>query len=234
MTRIAPASVKRSPFGELLRSVQRERALIALFDLDRRKTFGLRAARWYAFGVFGCYAMAIALAQGKDQRAVSHGFVHAALSALSWGVGAPAALGAARVLAQDAERDSLTTLAMQRGFSKPSLLGARTLAIAVRIARLVALPALLLIALSLVRGSSVAWALAVAPAAVVYASALGLSLALLAQFSAELAPTRPRAFVLALALGPLLISQAYPAVPSLPRLCSVLLARLLDAGASLS
>ncbi|MEO7033036.1 MAG: hypothetical protein ABI548_04285 [Polyangiaceae bacterium] len=234
MTPSARLGVKRTPLSEWRRSVQRERALIALFDLGRQKTYGLRAARLYAFGVFLTYAIAIALAKGAGQAAVIHRFVRAALVALSWVVGALATLGATQALAQQTERDSLAALAVQRGHSGAALLRARTLAAAQRIARLLAVPALLLVVVGLMRGAALPWAYAVAPAVLVYASALGLTLAVLAQFAAELAPTHPRALLLALVLGPLLISQVFPSVPSFPQLFSWLLTRLLNAGAALT
>ena len=234
MTPSARLGAKRTLLSPVWRSVQRERALIALFDLGRKKTYGLRAARLYAFGVFMSYAIAIALAKGGEQARVMHGFVRAALIALSWVVGALATLGATQALAQQAERDSLAALAMQRGYSDSALLRARTLAAAQRIARLVGVPALLLVVVALLRGATLPWACAVAPAVLVYACALGLTLAVLAQFTAELAPTHPRALLLALVLGPLLFAQVFPAVPSLPQLCSWLLVRLLAAGASLT
>jgi hypothetical protein len=71
-----------------------------------------------------------------------------------------------------------------------------------------------------------------APAVLVYACALGLTLSVLAVLSAELAPRHPRALLLGLVLCPLLFSQAYSAIPSLPGLFSVLLSRLLEAGAA--
>ena len=234
MTPSARSGGKHALLSEWRRSLQRERALIALFDLGRQKTYGLRAARWYAFGVFVTYAIAIAMAKGAEQARVIHGFVRAALVALSWVVGALATLGAAQALAQQAERDSLAALAVQRGHSPGALLRARTLAAAQRIARLVGLPALLLVVVGLVRGAALPWACAVAPGVLVYAGVLGLTLAVLAQFAAELAPTHPRALLLALVLGPLLMSQVFPGIPSFPQLFSWLLARLLDAGACLT
>lgn len=227
----APRSASSSEFW--LR-VQRERALVALFDLGRQKSYGLRAAKLYAFGVFAGYAIAISLTRGGDRSATIHGFVHAALVSLSWVVGALSALGSAQALAQQPERDALSALALQRGFKPAALLRARTWAATVRVARLVGVPALLLVAVGVARGNSLPWALAVAPAVVVYAGALGLSLALLAHFSAELSPAHPRALLTLLVLGPLLISLAYPAVPSVPALFSGLLSRLLAAGAALS
>jgi hypothetical protein len=214
--------------------LQRERALVALFDLDRQKSFGLRAAKLYAFGVFASYAVAISLTRGSGRSLEIHGFVRAALVSLSWVVGALAALGSAQALAGQSERDALSALALQRGFAATALLRARTGAATVRVARLVGVPALLLVAVGVARGGTLPWALSVAPAVVVYAAALGLALALLAHFSAELSPHHPRALLALLVLGPLLLSLAYPAVPSLPRLFSDLLSRLLTAGAALS
>ncbi len=234
MTPSARFGAKRTPLAEWRRAVQRERALIALFDLGRQKTYGLRAARLYAFGVFVTYAIAIALATGADRGRVIHGFVAAALVALSWVVGALATLGSTQALAQQAEQGSLSALAVQRGYAGAALLRARTLAAAQRIARLVGLPALLLVLVGVLRGATLSWASAVAPAVVVYACALGLSLAAVAQFAAELAPAHPRALLLALLLGPLLISQVFPGIPSFPQLFSWLMARLLATGAALA
>ena len=233
MTAAAP-DAKPSPLAGLWLGVQRERALIALFELGRQHSFALRAARLYAFGVGFGYAVAIASVRSGDRHTLVQGFVHAALIALSWVVGALAALGTAQVLAKHADRDALVALALQRGVSRASLTRARLLAGAVRIARLIGMPALCLVAVGVARGCSVGWALAVAPALVVYASALGLSLACLAHFSAELAPRHPRAMLAALVLAPVLISAAYPGLPSLPGLFSGLLERLLDTGAQFS
>ena len=214
--------------------LQRERALIALFDLGRQKSYGLRAAKLYAFGVFASYAVAISLTRGPARPAEIHGFVHAALVSLSWVVGALAALGSARALAEQPERDALSALSLQRGFPKSALLRARTGAATGQVARLVGVPALLLVLVGVARGSTLPWAVSVTPAVLVYAGALGLALALLAQFSAQLSPRHPRALLCLLVLGPLLVSLAYPAVPSLPGLFSGLLSRLLVAGAQLS
>jgi hypothetical protein len=226
-------AAQRSPLSELWRSVRRERALITLFDLSRQKSRDLRAARWYAFGVFVTYALAIGFTGAADRQQRVQADVRAALVTLSWVVGALASLGAARLLSEHAERDALRGLALQRGFSEGALLRASTLATAERIARLVGLPTLLLIALGVARGGTLPWALMLVPAVLVYVGALSLSLGLLAQLSAELAPRHPRALLAALVLCPLLISQAFSAVPSLPGLLSALLSRLLHgAGAA--
>ncbi len=211
----------------------RQRALIALFVLDRKKRFGLRAARWYAFGVFAWYAVAISLVH-REQRALIQGLVHAALVSLSWVVGALAALGTAQNSANQTERAGLESLAQQRGFSERELFSARTWANTERVATLIGGPALLLVGVAAARGLSPSWALVTAAASALYAALLGLGLALLAQFSAELAPRHPRALLAALVLGPLLLSQAYPAIPSLPGALSTLLDRLLQAGATLA
>jgi len=214
--------------------LQRERALIALFDLARQKSVGLRIAKLYAFGVFVSYAIAISLTRGTGRSTAIHGIIYAALVSLSWVVGALAAFGSAQVLARHSERDALGALALQRGFTASSLLRARTAAATVRVARLVGIPGLLLVVVGVARGGTLSWAVAVAPAVVVYACALGFVLALLAHFAAELSPHHPRALLAVLVLGPILMSLAYPAVPSLPKLFSGLLSRLLAAGAALS
>ena len=214
--------------------VQRERALVALFDDGQKKRFAWRAARLYGFGIFVSYALLICLASGAERGAVIQGLIHAALVALSLGVGAPAALGAARDLAEQTDRDALGALAAQRGFSERSWPRARLLAAAARITRLVALPALLLVLVAVLRGATPLWALATLPALLLYALALGLGLALLALFSAEISAHHARAVLLALVLVPRLLSELYPSLPNLFGLYSGLLARLLGAGARLT
>ncbi|HWZ91313.1 MAG TPA: hypothetical protein VNW92_20770 [Polyangiaceae bacterium] len=212
--------------------LRRERALIAWFELGQKKSFGLRAAKLYAFGVFIAYAIAISVATDSARGQAIQGFLQAALGALSWVVGALAALGTARGLAQQTERDAERALAVQRGFDRRAVWRARTLAGALRIARLIGVPALLLVGVALARGQSLAWALVLVPALAVYAAAFGLCVAILAQFSADLSARHPRALLAALVLGPLLVAQVYPSVPSLPGVFSALLDRLLAAGAA--
>ena len=233
MSLAAPA-VKRSPWAEFRRGLARERALIALFDVGHKKGFTLRAARLYAIGVFLGYALAILLARGSDRRALIQGFVHAALVWLSWAVGALAALGATQALAVPSANDPLTALAIGRGYSARSLLRARTLSTAVRVARWVGIPGVLLVLVGVGRGATLLWALAVTPAVIVYASLLGLSVALLALFCAEFSPRRPRLMLIALVLVPQLIAQAFPGFPSPIALLSSLLDQLLDSGARLT
>lgn len=230
----APLAESRSARSGFWLGLQRERALIALFDLGRQKSAALRLAKLYAFGVFAGYAVAIALTRGESRGAAIHGLVKAALVSLSWVVGALSALGSAQTLAQQAERDALAALAIQRGFQPRALLRARTWAATVRVTRLVGAPALLLVLVGIMRGATLRWALWVAPAVTVYAGALGLALALLAHFSAELSPRHPRALLALLVLGPLSLSLAYPSMPSLPRLFSALLGRLLAPGGAVS
>ena len=229
-----PIAAQPSQLSEFWLRLQRERALVALFDLGRQKSYGLRAAKLYAFGVFASYAVAISLVHESPRGRAIHGFIQAALVSLSWVVGALAALGSAQALAEQPERDALSALARQRGFEPSALLRARTWAATVRVTRLVGVPALLLVVVAVARGSTLRWALAVAPAVLIYASALGLTLALLAHFSAELSPRHPRALLAMLVLGPLLLALAFPSVPSIPGLLSGLLSRLLAAGARLS
>ena len=229
MNSFATSSSARTLFAELWRRLQRERALIALFALGRQKNRGLRAARLYAFSVFVGYGLAVGLTHGSDQSVIIQGLIASALVPSSWVVGSLAALGATQALAQQADGDALAALAVQRGFSLASLRRARALSAARRIAQLVGLPALLLVLVGLVRGCSFAWALGVAPAVIVYALVLSSVLALLAVFSAEVAPHHPRALLTLLVLAPLLLSLAFPAIPSIPSGFSRLLSGLLGA-----
>src|SRR4051794_20381060 len=89
---------KRAPSTGPWQRLQRERALLAWFDAGQRKHLALRSARFYAFGVFVFYALAITITGGREHRDAIHGQVQAALTALSWVVASLAALGAARAL----------------------------------------------------------------------------------------------------------------------------------------
>ena len=234
MSSSVQAETGSAPGAGLRVGLQRERALIAFVARAQRKGLGLLGAALYAFGVFVTYAIGIALARGSDRRAVIQGLMHAALGSLSWVVGALAAFGTAGILAQQAEGDGLRALASQRGFDARAVWRARTLASALRIARLLGIPALLLVGVAVARGQSLAWAIVTAPAAIVYAAALGLCLAILAHVSAALSPRHPRVLLAALLLMPLLISQAYPAVPSLQQVFAALLDGLFGIGAALT
>jgi hypothetical protein len=149
-------------------------------------------------------------------------------------VGAPAALATARSLAQASDRDGLRALALSRGFSDRDLLRARALAAALRVAGLIGVPALLLLVVALLRGQGLGWALVTAGGVAAYALLLGTCLALLAQISAELSPRHPRALLCLLVLGPMLLSQAYAELPSLPQAFASLLERVLTVGNALS
>ena len=231
MTQSQEPAAPRSAIGALGLRLGRERALVAWFELGQKQRFGLRVAKLYAFGVLIGYALAISVTHGSSRSALIQGYLHSALSALSWVVGALAALGTAHALAGAADADPFRALAQQRGFGARAVWRARTLAGALRVARLIGLPALLLVAVAVARGQSLAWALVTAPAVVVYAALLGLCLAALSHFSAELSPRHPGALLGALVLVPLLISQLDARVPSIPGLFSALLGRLLGAGA---
>ena len=232
MTLGAPPVAQASAIGALRLRLARERALVACFELGQQKSFGLRAAKVYAFGVVVSYAIAISITRGSGRSAAIQSLLHSALIALSWVVGALAALGTAQGLANQPERDALRALAVQRGFDTPAILRARTLAGALRVARLIAVPALLLVAVAVARGQALVWALATAPAVIAYAAALGLCLAGLAHLSSQLSPRHPRALLAALILAPVLISQVYFTIPSVPGLFATWLDQLLSAGAT--
>ena len=214
----------------------RERALIALFDLGRRKGFALRAAQLYAFGVFVTYAIAVWLARGERPRTVPASLLYAALVSLSWVVGALGAFGTARNLARSADGAGLVALARARGFSQREVIGARVIAAGTRVARLIAIPALLLLALTFAfaGGQAAGFVLSRAVGIVVYAELLGLSLVILAEISREIAPHHTRALLAVLVLGPLLFAQTYTWVPSLPGAFASLLDRLFDGAGGLS
>lgn len=223
-----------TPLARFRFGLQRERALIALFDLGRQKSWGMRAARLYAYSVGISYAVLLLLVGGGHRTAAMHELVRAALVSLSWAVGALGALGAARTLAEQPSRAALEALALQRGIAPSAFPRAQVLAAALRIARLVAVPALVLVAVAAARGANLRWAASMAAALALYATVLGACLGLLAAFAAELSPRRPRALLAALVLVPLFAAQAYPAIPSLPGFFGRLLSLLLSQAEALS
>jgi len=218
------------PWRAFALRLARERALVALFDLGRRKGFALRAAQLYAFGVFICYAILIWLADGEHQRSELSSLMYAALVSLSWVVGALAASGTVRNLARSPDRAGLVALALTRGFSHRDVTRARSIATALRVTRLVAIPALLLLALTLVRGQTPGFVVSRAPAVVLYATLLGICLAVLTELSAALAPRHARALLAVFVLGPLVLAQAYVWMPNLPAAFASLLDRMFAGG----
>ena len=169
----------------------------------------------------------ILLARGTERGVLMHRFVSSSLGYLSWVVGALATLGAARALALSTNREALEALALQRGVAANAFARAHVLAAALRIARLIALPVLLLIGIAAARGANLTWAASTALFSLAYAAVLGLCLAVLALFAAQLSPRWPRSFLAALVLVPLFAAQAIPNVPSVPGLFGQLLRQLL-------
>lgn len=228
-----PRADLRAPRGFALR-LARERALVAVFDLGRRKGFALRAAQLYAFGVFVSYAIAMLLVNGEHRHGELASLLYAALVSLSWVVGTLAAFGTAKNLSRSTDRAGLTALARSRGFSEREILGASVIAAALRIMRLIATPALLLLTLALVRGQAASFTLSRAPAIIAYATLLGLCLAILAELSEKLSPRHARSLLISFLFGPLLLAQAFPWIPSLPGLFGGLLARWFETGGGLT
>ncbi len=196
--------------------LQRERALVALFALDRKKTWGTRLARVYAGGVCVSYAGLLLFVGRGASAATLHELVRAALGSLSVAVGALAALDAARALAEHPSKGALGALAVQRGISPRALPRAHVLSAGLDVARLIGIPALLLVGLSAALGAPLDWALTASAGIAVYALLFGACTGIVAVLAAELSPRRPRSMLAGLVLVPWLAAQAYPAIPSLP------------------
>jgi hypothetical protein len=217
----------------LVRRVQRELSLIRLCRAAQGKSYGIRAARLYAFGVAVSYAIAIGFAARSDGVRVSQGLILKALAVLSWIVGALVSLAAARDSTRDSGRD-VTALAHQRGFSGAELERARVLAAAWRSARLLILPALLLLGMALVRWHSfgtLAWALVLAAGVVLYAGSLALTLAVLTRLAVAVAPAHARLLVVLFVIAPLVLARTWPDVPNVPAIFAWLLGRVDQLGA---
>ena len=137
------------------------------------------------------------------------------------------AFGATRDLDRVDEEAGVTELVRLRGFDARALELARTVAIALRVVRVVGLPGLVfsLATLAVAASPSAALSGPLRSAGVVfYSLCFGAGIAFLCRAAVLLAPARGRLVLLALVFGPELGAVLVPGLPSVPRLYS----RLLD------
>jgi hypothetical protein len=217
-------------------TLPRVAALIRLCEARLLELFGVRAARIYAFGVALSFAVLMLLAGSSDRRQALHGLFFDALSTLSWVVGGMVGLSAARDLrARDAD-DGISSLVRQRGHGERELEQARFLAATLRVARLVAVPGVviaLVAALRIRTLASLPWCAYLCAAPIVYALLLGAGVSLLARGSAMLLPSHGRALFALLAIVPELLRQSFSDMPSVPAFYGFVLRQLADWGARL-
>jgi hypothetical protein len=209
---------------------------VTLVDLESARLgarFGVRAAN--VLGVLIAAGFAIVLiAAGREGAALAPAVVTRALAWLSWVVAGSAALAAARELGARGPDDGFAALAAQRGVPATALLPARVLAAALRIARAVALPGLVLALLAAGLADSAARlgsGLVLALKVLAYSALLGGTLALLARWSARLLPQRAGLLLAAIVLLPEVVRDTWSDVPSLPHLFGTLLDRFPTRGA---
>ena len=192
--------------------------LVALADERLSGLFGMRFARFAAVCIVVGYAIAI-LSAATVSGSRPGLLVVRALGWLSWLVAGAGALSAARDLAALDERDGVSDLVGARGFPLSALGPARTLAASFRIARLTAVPVLLLALLALVlarSGAELANRALLCAAVVAYAALLGGVLGVLARWSSALSPSHGKSVFLALLFVPEVLQSAWSGIPSVP------------------
>ena len=209
-----PHLARRASFTNLVLSCERR-----LCD-----ALSVKTARLYGIGVLVSYLIALSLFR-TELSAVE--LTRRALATLSWIAGGLVAFGATRDLDRVDEEAGVTELVRLRGFDARALELARTVAIALRVVRVVGLPGLVfsLATLAVAASPSAALSGPLRSAGVVfYSLCFGAGIAFLCRAAVLLAPARGRLVLLALVFGPELGAVLVPGLPSVPRLYS----RLLD------
>lgn len=208
---------------------RRRLALIAAFDREQRRGWGVRLATIYAWALALAYFVALLVLRSGAARDLLGVVVVRALGQLSLLGGGLVALAVARRVADQPQR--LAPLLVQRAFSAGERRAGAVLGAAYRVSVVVGLPALVLAATALVlstEGQTAAFRLGLLAAVAVYAVLLGLLLGPLAYWCAAISPERPRLLLGTVLLGPELASQIWSGVPSIPALFERLLDVLLD------
>lgn len=203
----------------------RFRRLVALEDARLRRLFGMQLARILAVLVTLVALMAMFGAASDGGRSRAASIVHPALTWLTWLVGGCAALSAARDFKSVDEREGIAALTRLRGFDEAALEPARAIAVVSRIARLIAVPALLLALIGLLLSKSLAevgWRALLCVAVVSYALLVGAVLGAVARWAALMSPRHGRSLLISAIVVPALLSSVWPAVPSLPALLDAL------------
>lgn len=185
----------------------------------------LRAARLYAIGMALSFGLLAGFAPGDGGSLANH-WLAEALTAASWAVAGLSTLGLGRDLERRDRDDGFGTLGHVRGFARAELASAQGTASALWVAAGVALPAWLVLGISvLVAQPAAGWALFWGAFVAGYAAALALALSLLARAARRLAPRDARVVVALLVLGPELLRLAgASALPTLPHAFGVALA----------
>jgi hypothetical protein len=207
--------------------------LIALCLAKDAKSFFIRAARMYGYGVAFSYTLAMLLAGGADRASTVQGLLFNALTSLSWVVGALSAFAAAQNFAAIDEREGIVALSRQRGYTASALRTARYVATARRTTKFIAVPGLILVLTMLSRVNTFAlvdWGLFFAIAVLSYACVLGATLGILAHAASELMPNHPRWLLVAVIFVPMLAKQVWPATPTIPGAFAWMLQQMAELG----
>ncbi len=231
---LAPVHGAAAQHHEPPRGSGRLIALAGFYDARIRALPGVRAARWIGVLValgFAGVMLVLALAGGRDVLDV---IAIRGVEWLAWLAAGVAALGSARDLATLDAREGLAALALQRGYAKGELTLSRTIASIRCIGRAAGWPALALSMLALLLSGTLELALQRALlclAVVGYVALLAVVLGTLSRWSANLSPRRPRTVLVALLLGPYLLRELWPLVPSVPSFFARLVPHLIAIGA---
>ena len=207
---------------------RRRLSLVAAYDREQRRGWGIRLATIYSWGIAVAYLAALLILRASSATDLLGVVVVRALGQLSLIGGGLVALAVARRIAE--EPHALAPLLIQRAFTGAEQRGGAVLGAAYRVALVVGLPALSLSAIALLLsddGQTAALRLGLLAAVAVYVLLLSLLLGPLAYWCAVISPERPRLLLAAVLLGPELAARVWGGVPSIPALFERLLELLL-------
>jgi hypothetical protein len=206
--------------AELERPGQRLALLVALAERRLTDRFLSRSGRFYAWGIGLSYALAMGIELGEPTW-----LLRRALGTLAWVSGGMVMLSALRN-PDDAGERGLLALVRQRGASAGELATAQLLALARRLLRVMAWPALLLAVVAglVTRDGFPPLVMLLSTLAVlVFVALTSVALVLAARAALILGPGRVKLTFAALMLLPHLAHAIWPSVPSIPAVLEVLL-----------
>lgn len=206
--------------------------MFGLVNRRLRELRAMRAARAYAIGIA---LSSLLFASITTRSALTLSFwLREALISASWAAAGLATFAASKPLAEEDEAEGIVALTAVRGVAPRELELARALVAALRIATVVAGPALVVVLVgcwALARNAGSAWFAPRALAVIAYALGLGAVLAIAARVSARLAGKIGWLLLAFVIVGPELLRASSGAeLVTLPSLCSWVIARIGELG----
>jgi hypothetical protein len=216
--------VQASPF-------RRARALVAVAERTVKTGWASRIGRLYAFGIAISHPLVVGWLAHGDSQALAAA-VPLALTWISWAVGL-AALSSARDLSRAERRNGVFAASKARGADALSRRRATVVATMLVLARSVGLPGVLTVGIAFAVARSAGGGIPVlsfALGVIGYALVYGIVLGGLSRWAAALSPRHGRFVFAALVLGPWLLRDVVPDVPSVVSALAALLRHVAAAG----